>query len=268
MYDYAYESCEGLVGRRSAVGPWSIGLRDFSESRNKHTMKSSILVALSVVGVAGAALAITKGGLCGEQCAIAAMFRGPSTPVVAVEPAPTVVAAAFEEAAADEWTIDGVHSSMVFRIKHMNTAWFYGRFNDISGTINFNKDKPDGAAFSVEIKSASVDTNNKGRDKHLMGSDFFNADQFPTCTFKSTGLTAGTNDMFELKGDLTLNGQTKPITAKLERTGEGKARDGAATVGFEAVFTINRQDFGIKYGPGALGDEVKITIALEAVSKK
>ncbi len=233
-------------------------------------MKTSILIALSAVGIAGAALAYTNGGLFGEHCAIAAMFHGSSTTAVAAAPAaaPTVVPVAFTEAAADEWTIDGVHSSMVFRVKHMNTAWFYGRFNDISGTISFNKDKPEGAAFNVEIKTASVDTNNKGRDKHLMGSDFFNADQFPACTFKSTGITPGTNDMFELKGDLTLNGQTKPITAKLERTGEGKARDGAATIGFEAVFTINRQDFGIKYGPGALGDEVKITIALEAGSKK
>lgn len=232
-------------------------------------MKTSILIALSAVGITGTALAVTKGGLGGEHCAIAAMFRGNSTAVVATPTAaPSVVPVAFTEAAPDEWTIDGVHSSMVFRVKHMNTAWFYGRFNDISGTINFNKDKPEGAAFNVEIKTASVDTNNKGRDKHLMGSDFFNADQFPSCTFKSTGITPGANDMFELKGDLTLNGQTKPITAKLERTGEGKARDGAATIGFEAVFTINRQDFGIKYGPGALGDEVKITIALEAVNKK
>lgn len=170
-------------------------------------------------------------------------------------------------AAADPWTIDGVHSSLVFRVKHLNTSYFYGRFNEMSGQVVWDGDDAANASFNVEVKTASVDTANEGRNRHLRSADFFNADQFPVCTFKSTSIKRS-GDAYELAGDLTINGKTKPVTARLEKTGEGKnPRGGNAIVGFETVLTVKRSDFGINYMPDGLGDEVKLFVSLEAGRK-
>lgn len=170
-------------------------------------------------------------------------------------------------AVADSWTIDGVHSSLIFRVKHLDTAPFYGRFNSIAGQIVWDDANPSGSSFNVEVQTASVDTANEGRNRHLRGTDFFNADQFPVCTFKSTSVKPS-GDGFELAGDLTINGQTKPVTAKLEKTGQGtNPRGGGAIIGFEVLCTIKRSDFGVNYMPGGLGDEVKLFIGLEAGKK-
>lgn len=176
------------------------------------------------------------------------------------------VAATANVAAADAWTVDPVHSSIMFRIKHMNASLFYGRFNDISGTAKFDGSVPTEMAF--EVKTASIDTNNEGRDKHLRNTDFFNADQFPVCSFKATKITPASESSFKVTGDLTMNGTTKPVDITLEKVGQGEGRGGTKLMGLATEFTINRQDFGIKYGSGgALGDEVKIYVGLELTNK-
>lgn len=176
------------------------------------------------------------------------------------------VAATANVAAADAWTVDPVHSSIMFRIKHMNASLFYGRFNDISGTAKFDGSVPTEMAF--EVKTASIDTNNEGRDKHLRNTDFFNADQFPVCSFKATKITPASESSFKVTGDLTMNGTTKPVDITLEKVGQGEGRGGAKLMGLATEFTINRQDFGIKYGSGgALGDDVKIYVGLELTNK-
>ena len=123
---------------------------------------------------------------------------------------------------------------------------------------------PAAASFTIDVKTANVDTGNEGRNRHLRSADFFNADQFPVCTFKSTSVKPS-GEAFELTGDLTINGQTKPIKTKLEKTGEGKnPRGGNAIIGFETVFTVKRSDFGVTYMPDGVGDEVKLFVSLEA----
>ncbi len=178
----------------------------------------------------------------------------------------SVAATANVATAADAWTVDAVHSSIMFRIKHMNASLFYGRFNDISGTAKFDGSVPTEMAF--EVKTASIDTNNEGRDKHLRNTDFFNADQFPVCSFKATKITPASESSFKVTGDLTMNGTTKPVDITLEKVGQGEGRGGAKLMGLATEFTINRQDFGIKYGSGgALGDDVKIYVGLELTNK-
>jgi len=167
---------------------------------------------------------------------------------------------------AGEWNIDNVHSSMMFRVKHMNTAFFYGRFNDLSGQIVWEDANPSAAAFNVEIKTTSVDTKADGRDKHLRSADFFNAEQFPTATFKSTSASPKGDNAVEVTGDMTINGVTKPITVTIEKTGQGKGRQGDI-IGFETIFTLKRSDFGITFMPDGLGDEVKVFAAFEAGRK-
>lgn len=169
--------------------------------------------------------------------------------------------------AAEKYDIDASHSSVVFRIKHLDVTWFYGRFNDIKGAVTIDKDKPDAGAVSVEIAARSVDTGNKKRDDHLRGPDFFNVKQFPKLSFKSTSVKAAGDDELEVTGDLTCHGVTKPITIRLVKTGEGKSPFGDFRAGWETKFTIQRSEFGITYSPKALSDEVELIVSIEGVRK-
>lgn len=174
------------------------------------------------------------------------------------------VALATPALAADSYTIDAVHSQVVFRIKHMGVSYNYGTFDKLSGSYVI-----DGANSSIEltIDAASVDTSNAKRDEHLRGTDFFNAKEFPSITFKSKSVK-GSGDTWEVAGDLTYRGVTKPLTAKVVKVGEAKGmRPGEYRSGFEATFTIKRSDFGDNYGTemGALGDEVALMVNIEGV---
>jgi polyisoprenoid-binding protein YceI len=134
----------------------------------------------------------------------------------------------------------------------------------VSGTFSFDPSNLATAKFDVTIAIESVDSGNGDLDKHLRSPDFFAAKDFPTMTFRSTGLEGASATGGMLKGDLTMKGVTKPVTAKLEFTGMSDMGRGMKS-GFEATFTIKRSDFGITYGvdKGAIGDEVRVTVALE-----
>ena len=166
------------------------------------------------------------------------------------------------------YTIDDVHSCALFRVKHAAASQFWGRFNDVSGTFTVAND-PALMAFSVEIKVDSVDTAEPKLDGHLKSPDFFNAAEFPTMKFtsKSAKKAAGEN-MFEVAGDLSMHGVTKPVTAMVELTGVSDMMGGRA--GIEAIFNVKRSDFGMTYGvdKGAIGDEVRVLVNLEGIKAK
>jgi polyisoprenoid-binding protein YceI len=166
------------------------------------------------------------------------------------------------------YTIDDVHSCALFRVKHAAASQFWGRFNDVSGTFTVAND-PALMAFSVEIKVDSVDTAEPKLDGHLKSPDFFNAAEFPTMKFtsRSAKKAAGEN-MFEVAGDLSMHGVTKPVTAMVELTGVSDMMGGRA--GIEAIFTVKRSDFGMTYGvdKGAIGDEVRVLVNLEGIKAK
>jgi polyisoprenoid-binding protein YceI len=168
--------------------------------------------------------------------------------------------------AADVYTVDPMHSSLVFRAKHLDVSYVYGRFNSISGTINIDEKDPANNAFEIEVKAASIDTNNPKRDQHLRSTGFFNAKEFPTVTFKSNQVKQIDDQNYEVTGDLTLLGVTRPVTVKLERVGTKAGRMGYRT-GFDATFTIKRSDFGMKFMLEGIGDEVRIMVGLESARK-
>jgi polyisoprenoid-binding protein YceI len=165
--------------------------------------------------------------------------------------------------AADSYKVDPVHSSMAFRAKHMGVAYFYGRFNQLSGTFTIDEKNPAASSFEVQIKAESIDTNNPMRDQHLKSPDFFDAKQFPLITFKSRQVKAADEMTYEVTGDLTLHGVTRPITVKLERVGSGKGPRGGYITGFDTTFTIKRSDFDMKFMLEGIGDEVRIMMGLE-----
>lgn len=195
------------------------------------------------------------------------LLAGGAAVLTASAPATIAAPAPAPAKAADVFTVDAVHSSVVFRIKHMNVAPFYGRFNNAAGAFNLDFAKPEGSVLDVSVKTEDVDTANAGRDKHLKSEDFFSAKEYPTISFKGKAFKKTGDATMEVTGDLTLHGVTKPVTAMVEATGTGKGRGGEAIAGLEAKFTIKRSDFGMTNMVGPIGDEVNLMIGLEGAKK-
>lgn len=171
-------------------------------------------------------------------------------------------------AVADSYAIDPVHASLVFRIKHLGVANFYGMFTEMSGAYDYDPEKPETNRVELTVKTASVSTANEARDKHLRSADFFDAEQHPEMRFVSREWKKTEDQHYEVTGDLTLLGVTKPVAAKVEFSGEGEGMKGEFRTGFEATFKIRRSEFGMtKYLPIVLGDEVRLILSVEGIRK-
>lgn len=177
-----------------------------------------------------------------------------------------VSAFALSASAADTFKIDPVHSFVLFSVQHLGIANTYGRFNDISGTVVFDRDDPSKSSVELLVKVESLDTHSEIRERSLKSPDFFDVKQFPTMTFKSTRVEGG-GDLLKVSGDLTIRGVTKAITVDFKKGGEGKGVFGEMRGGGETRFTIKRSDFGMTYELGEVGDEVSIILSLEGVKK-
>lgn len=170
-------------------------------------------------------------------------------------------------AKAQDYQVDNAHSSVIFRIKHLNVSYTYGRFNEVSGSFLLDDAKPENSSVKIEIKTASLDTNSADRDKHLKSPDFFNVKQFPASTFVSKSVKALGQDKYEVTGDLTLLGVSKPVSFTLTKTGEGDSPFKDHRAGFETNLTIKRSDFGMKFMPELLEDNVWLLVSIEGVRK-
>jgi polyisoprenoid-binding protein YceI len=169
--------------------------------------------------------------------------------------------------AADTYQVDPVHSSVLFKVRHLNVANLYGRFDDVSGTVTLDPANAADDSVNLEIKTDSIDTHNEKRDQTLKGPDFLNVKQFPTIAFKSTKVEKAGDDTYNVTGNLTLRGVTKPLTVEFKRTGEGKGMKDEYRAGGETQFTIRRGDFGMTYMPEVAGDDVMLIISLEGIKK-
>ena len=168
--------------------------------------------------------------------------------------------------AADTYKLDPVHSFVIFKIKHMNSSNTYGRFNEPTGTIVVDDANPAGSSVEVELKSDNVDTHEPKRDQHLKKADFFDAVQFPTITFKSKTVEKGKEEgALDITGDLTLHGVTKSIKVTFVKTGAMSDPKMGTHIGYEGTFTIKRSDYGMNFMPAMIGDDVQLTVAVEAV---
>ena len=165
--------------------------------------------------------------------------------------------------------IDAVHSSVLFRAKHMGVAYNYGRFNDFSGNITIDKTDASKSAVEFQVKTESVDTGNAKRDQHLRSADFFNAKQFPVITFKSTKVNekAGQEMVLEVTGDFNLHGVKKSITIDVELTGRKESPQVGEIIGFHTTFSIKRSEYGFNFGLQAVSDDIQIIVSVEAGKK-
>ena len=166
------------------------------------------------------------------------------------------------------WTLDNVHSYVGFTIKHMMVSKVRGRFTAFTAGFT-TAENPLESTVSATIDATSIDTHNPMRDDHIRSADFFDAANHPTITFASTGLRYEDGE-FYIDGELTIRGNTKPVTLTLTEPAFGPGPQGGVKAGFSAAVEVNRHDFGVSYNgpiPGggvALGDKVQITIDVEA----
>ena len=171
---------------------------------------------------------------------------------------------------ADEYKIDAVHSSAVFKVNHLGASNTYGMMPNVTGSITFDEGDASKNAIDISVDATSVSTFNSGRDKHLSGPDFFNSKQFPAITFKSTSWKKSGDGAYDVTGEFTMLGVSKEITVAVDHIGYGKNRGGKDLTGFESTFTIDRTDFGMTYGvaeQGGVGKDVTIIIAVEAIKQ-
>jgi polyisoprenoid-binding protein YceI len=167
---------------------------------------------------------------------------------------------------AEEYAVDPAHAGVNFKISHLGLSWVQGRFDEFSGDFTIDSAAPDKCSFALKINPASVDTNNQKRDEHLRGPDFFNANQFPAMSFKSTSVRPAKSG-YEVTGDFTLHGVTKPVTFELIGGRTAEFPKGVHRTGFSAEFSLKRSDFGITKFTPAVGDKIYVAVSFEGTQK-
>jgi polyisoprenoid-binding protein YceI len=183
-----------------------------------------------------------------------------------------VAALALPALGADTYVVDKAHTEATFRIRHMMSS-VSGRFRDIDGTFILDPAKPAESKVDFNIGTASIDTANENRDKHLRSADFFDVEKNPQITFQSTKIVATGKDQYDVTGNFTMHGVTKTITLPVKVLGFAKDARGGERVGFEVQTTLNRTEYGLTWNRAIeagnlLGDDVTVTINIEANKKK
>ncbi|HEX5554372.1 MAG TPA: YceI family protein [Chitinophagaceae bacterium] len=169
------------------------------------------------------------------------------------------------------WNIDPVHSEIHFRARHMVVSTVTGQFDRFDATAETEGDTPENAKVTFTAETASVNTGTEQRDNHLRSDDFFNAEKFPTLTFKSTSFKNVKEDIYQLKGDLTIRDVTKPIELDVEYGGMITDPYGNQRSGFTVTGKVSRKDFGLRYnallesGGAVVSDEIKINCHVEFI---
>ncbi|WP_347551423.1 YceI family protein [Pseudalkalibacillus hwajinpoensis] len=161
-------------------------------------------------------------------------------------------------------TLDKVHSSLDFQIKHMMVSKAKGEFKEFDVDFNGDLDNLTAANIKVTIAVTSIDTGNEDRDGHLRSGDFFEAEEYPNMVFESKSITKKSDDEYEVTGDFTIKGVTNEETFIVEYNGKSKSPlDGSTVAGFDVAGKVNREAYGMTYnaametGGFLLGKDVK-----------
>jgi len=173
---------------------------------------------------------------------------------------------------ATTWKIDPVHSNAQFKVKHMMISNVKGEFTNISGVLVLDSENITKSRIEASIDAATINTHEAQRDAHLKSADFFDAEEFPTLSFKPTRVSKKGDGVLEVAGDLTIHGVTRSETFEVEGpTAPIKDPYGFTRIGLSATTRIDRKDFGLAWngvletGGVLIGDQVAITLDVEFV---
>jgi polyisoprenoid-binding protein YceI len=173
-----------------------------------------------------------------------------------------------------KWSIDPMHSEVQFKVKHLVISTVSGFFKSFEGSLETEGDDFENADITFALNIDSIDTNQTQRDEHLKSAEFFDAAQYPQITFKSTSFTKTDDEEYELKGDLTIKGVTKPVTLAAEFGGSADDFYGNTKAGFEVTGKINRKEFGLTWdgvteaGSIVVGEDIKLLINIQFAKQK
>jgi polyisoprenoid-binding protein YceI len=171
------------------------------------------------------------------------------------------------------WTIDTMHSSVTFKVRHLVISSVTGKFNTFEATVESEKDDFTDARIRFSADISSIDTGVEQRDNHLKSPDFFDAANHPKLNFVSTGVEKKGEGEYKIKGDLTIRGVSKPVVLDAEFGGIQNDMYGRTVAGFELSGKIDRQEYGLHWsavteaGSIVAGNDVKIIIAAELIKQ-
>jgi polyisoprenoid-binding protein YceI len=176
--------------------------------------------------------------------------------------------------ASSTFTTDLTHTEIGFATKHMMVTAVRGRFKRFAGTVLLDEENPANSSGTFTVDVASIDTGAERRDGHLRTADFFDVEQNPQMTFRSTRVEPAGGQDYRVTGDLTIRGITRPVTFAVEFLGLYAGMGGARRAGFHATATINREDWGLTWNMGLetggwlVGKEVRLEIELAVEEAK
>ncbi|HEY1354232.1 MAG TPA: YceI family protein [Ktedonobacteraceae bacterium] len=171
------------------------------------------------------------------------------------------------------WQFDPYHTQVEFAAKHLGMMTVRGHFLEINAAGQIDPDHPEASSVDVTIQTASLRTNHEKRDNDLKMSNFLDVATYPTITFKSTRIVPSGQDHYTMAGDLTIKGNTHPVTLAVVKYGEFNDPNMGHRIAYSAEGQINRKDFGMSFnmmldGKWIVSDEVQIFIEGEFVERK
>ena len=174
--------------------------------------------------------------------------------------------------AATTWSLDPAHSVAEFKVKHMMISNVKGQFTGIAGVLTLDDSDVSRSQVSAEIDVSTINTREAQRDAHMKSADFFDVEQFPTMSFRSTHVKRAGDDELAVTGYLTIHGVTRHVTFQVEGpTAAGRDPWGNTRIGLSATTRINRKEFGLGWntaletGGILVCEDVTITLDLEFI---
>jgi polyisoprenoid-binding protein YceI len=238
--------------------------QDFSDRVPARAARSGLPIRLGIAHIATAAAGLHNHDAKMSDARRALLLNAPSTDQRLRSPAGRC-----DRGELMSWVIDKVHSHVGFTVKHLMVTTVRGQFRDYSGSARLDSKDFARSTFEGEIEVASIDTGNADRDKHLRTNDFFDAENHPKITFKSTSISPKSEGEFVINGDITIRGVTKPIALDVEYLGTSKNLSGQTVAGLSVRGTVNRKDFGVNFnavleaGGLAVSEKVKLELDVE-----
>ena len=173
------------------------------------------------------------------------------------------------------WVLDPAHSEVSFKVKHLMISNVKGTLRNCKLEVVTESDNFMPAEISFSAEAASIDTGSEQRDQHLRSAEFFDAENYPEINFKGTKFEKkmGNDDTYELYGDLTMKGVTKPVKLEVEFSGLMKDPWGNTKAGFSVSGKINRKDWGLNWnaaleaGGVMVSDEVKVNADIQLLKQ-
>lgn len=164
--------------------------------------------------------------------------------------------------ASGKYMVDPEHSTVLLKVKHLNTSWTFCHFDQVSGEFTVDPAKPESDSLKVVIAASSIASGTTVRDGHLKSADFLDVAQFPEITFTSKKVSKSGEGKYKVEGELSLHGVKKTLTVDLEEVGTSDSKFGVRA-GYFGTFSVQRKDFGVTFMPDMVGDEIFVTVSVE-----